>query len=117
MMINSVKLLPNGMFEVRVDGIVLNVPDSMSNRHRQQIAEWEEDGGIIEVATEPVVDEDQVDLDTLNAMLSEDGSIVRALAVIIFKEVNKLRLLTLQAPYTMTQFKAALQNEMRIDDG
>lgn len=53
------------------------------------------------------------DLDDLNTALSTEGSIVRALALVMFEEVNKLRKLSGQSEYNLTQFKTALKNKMR----
>jgi len=53
------------------------------------------------------------DLKAMNAALLEPGSLVRALGLVMFAEINKLRVKTGDAPYTLNQFKAALQAQMR----
>ncbi len=54
-----------------------------------------------------------LDLATLNATLVEPGSVVRALGLVMFDEINKLRVKNGDAAYTLTQFKNALTNKMR----
>lgn len=53
------------------------------------------------------------DTAAINATLLQDGSIVRALALVMFAEINKLRVLNGDAPYTLAVFKAALKAQMR----
>lgn len=48
----------------------------------------------------------------LNLNLIQKGSIVRALAMVMFQEVNKLRVKNGDPAYTLAQFKTALTNEM-----
>lgn len=48
----------------------------------------------------------------LNAMLLEKGSVARALGMVMFKEINKLRVKTGDPVYTLAEFKAALLAEM-----
>ena len=71
-------------------------------------------------AEELVADEEAVfpviiidDLARLNAVLSEQGSVVRALAEVIFAEINKLRVKGGDPAYTKQQFIAALKAKMR----
>lgn len=63
----------------------------------------------------PPPDPDFVALDAavLNRVLTQDGSIVRALAEVMFTEINKLRAKNGDAPYTKTQFLDALRAKMR----
>lgn len=61
----------------------------------------------------PVVDLNAVDLANLNKALVEPGSVVRALGLVMFAEINKLRVKNGDAAYTMNQFITALQNQMR----
>lgn len=49
----------------------------------------------------------------LNRALTEPGSIVRALALIMFDEINKLRVKGGDPAYTLNQFRNALVNKMR----
>lgn len=57
-----------------------------------------------------LADEDQA---RLNASLIEDGSVVRALGILTFKEINKLRQNAGLNEYTWDQFKTAMRDEMR----
>lgn len=49
----------------------------------------------------------------LNAALTAQGSIVRALGLVMFAEINKLRVKNGDPAYTLAQFVAALQAQMR----
>lgn len=60
-----------------------------------------------------VIDLDQLDISTINAALTQDGSIVRALGLVMFDEINKLRVKTGDPAYTMAQFRAVLKVRMR----
>lgn len=42
-----------GYIEVILDGVTMTVPNDMSNRHRQMIAEWEAEGNTIPPYVEP----------------------------------------------------------------
>lgn len=53
------------------------------------------------------------DQERLNAALVEDGSVVRALGLVMFAEINKLRVKGGDTAYTLTQFKNALKAQMR----
>lgn len=61
----------------------------------------------------PVVDVSALDTATINAALMQEGSIVRALGLVIFDEINKLRVKNGDAAYTLAQFQAALKAKMR----
>lgn len=61
----------------------------------------------------PPPDLSAIDTATLNAALTEPGSIVRALGLVMFAEINKLRVKNGDAAYTMAQFMAALKAQMR----
>lgn len=70
--------------------------------------------GVIDAfAYDVAADAAATDQDTLNASLIEDGSIVRALGLVMLAEVNKLRVKTGDPAYTLNQFKAALRAQMR----
>lgn len=56
---------------------------------------------------------DQLDTKALNEALVQDGSVVRALAEVMFLEINKLRVKTGDAAYTKAAFVAALKGKMR----
>ena len=58
-------------------------------------------------------DWETLDMDTINQTLSQPGSIIRALGILTFKEINKLRQFAGLSQYTLEQFKTALRNEMR----
>lgn len=46
-MIESAKFTESGTIEAVIDGVKYFIPDDMANRHRQMLAEWEADGGVI----------------------------------------------------------------------
>jgi len=54
-----------------------------------------------------------LDQDTINEALAAPGSVVRALGLLTFQEINKLRVLASQPAYTMAQFKSAMKALMR----
>lgn len=54
-----------------------------------------------------------IDSATLNAALAQPGSVVRALGLVMFSEINKLRVAGGSTAYTMQQFLAALKAQMR----
>jgi hypothetical protein len=54
-----------------------------------------------------------IDKATLNAALAAPGSFVRALGLVMFAEINKLRVANGDAAYTLTQFKSSLKAQMR----
>lgn len=56
---------------------------------------------------------DEIDQATLNSALAAKGSAFRALAILTFKEVNKLRVLNGDTAYTLAQFTAAMKAEMQ----
>lgn len=112
-MITSAKFDERGNIIAVIDGKTLCVPNDMNNSERQQIAEWEKVGNVITPYTAPIVDIPKLDMDTLNAALAQDGSIVRALGLVMFDEINKLRVKNGDVAYTMPQFKTALQGKMR----
>lgn len=60
-----------------------------------------------------VPDYSTIDTGALNAALTEPGSVVRALGLVTFQEINKLRVLVGQQAYTMPQFVAALKANIR----
>lgn len=74
-------------------------------------AEYQAWGGV----TAPYVAPDPVAMDqaALNAALVEPGSVVRALGLVMFAEINKLRVKNGDPAYTLAQFKTALQAQMR----
>lgn len=53
-----------------------------------------------------------LNIDMLNAVLASKGSVVRAVTVLMFGEINKLRVKNGDPAYTMAQFKNALDAEM-----
>lgn len=56
---------------------------------------------------------DSIDTASLNAALTASGSVVRALGLVMFAEINKLRIKNGDPAYTMAQFLAALKAQMR----
>lgn len=55
----------------------------------------------------------EIDQESLNNALTAPGSVVRALGLVMFDEINKLRVKNGDPAYTMTQFKNALIAKMR----
>jgi hypothetical protein len=70
-------------------------------------------GGIASYVAPPPPNLSAIDTATLNAALVEPGSVVRALGLVMFAEVNKLRVKTGDPVYTMAQFTTALKAQMR----
>jgi hypothetical protein len=70
-------------------------------------------GGIAPYVSPPPPDLSAIDTATLNTALTAQGSVVRALALVMFAEINKLRVKNGDAAYTMAQFTAALKVQMR----
>lgn len=56
----------------------------------------------------PVIDTNALDINMLNATLAADGSIVRALALVMFDEMKKT-----QPTLTLAQFRALVKSKMR----
>lgn len=52
--VTAAKFSPSGMIVAEIDGVQLQVPDSMSNRHRRAVAAWEDDGNTIEPFVEAI---------------------------------------------------------------
>jgi hypothetical protein len=59
------------------------------------------------------LDQDSLDLQGLNAALAEPGSVVRALGLVTFQEINKLRIRAGLTAYSMDQFIQALKTNLR----
>lgn len=97
------------------DGEFVEVPDAIEissppNDARQK---W---GGDDWLPMSPT-DFSALDTATLNAMLVEPGSVMRAMATVMFQEINRLRVRPANSPalpaYTMAQFVAALKANIR----
>ncbi len=67
-----------------------------------------------EFAANPVLPPppEPLNMDLLNAILISRGSILRALALVMFAEVNKLRVINGDPVYTLAQFRTALESQM-----
>lgn len=37
----------DGSISISIDGVTMTVPDDMANGHRQMVAQWQEQGGVI----------------------------------------------------------------------
>lgn len=68
---------------------------------------------VIRTFTVATFDYDASDTNSLNAALMEPGSVLRALAEVVFVEINKLRVKTGDAAYTKQQFVQAIKAKMR----
>lgn len=66
-----------------------------------------------DAAEAAAVDFPTIDGATLNAALAQPGSVVRALGLVMFAEINKLRVAGGSTAYTMPQFVTALKAQMR----
>lgn len=79
----------------------------------KEIRELFIDGSTVTIT--PIIPPTNTEIDTgqLNAVLAGEGSIVRALGLVMFEEINKLRVRSGQVAYTMDQFKTALISKMR----
>jgi hypothetical protein len=93
------------------DGAV--IPAVLSNMDYRDAMAAVAAGATIAPYVAPVIDQSAADLATLNAVLAEPGSVVRALGLVMFAEINKLRVAGGAAAYTMPQFVAALKAQMR----
>lgn len=99
----------NGNVVIDRDGKTLTVPANvMGNVDWLKITERLAAGDTIDPYTEPVVDISAADDAEINALLLQPGSVVRALATVVFKDM-KARTPSL----TIAQFKALLKAEMR----
>ena len=61
----------------------------------------------------PPPDYPVLDQAALNAMLAQEGSVVRALALVLLQEINTLRVKATLTPYTQAQLVTALKAKMR----
>lgn len=88
---------------------------SLFSQLQPNVAEEELDENHPDILTfnNPTYDLSAIDQATLNAALAQDGSVTRALGIVMFKEINKLRANAGLTQYTMPQFVAALKAEMR----
>lgn len=88
-------------------------PDDVEQTGRELYDELKDRTDIAPYVPPPPVDLDELDLDAINAVLTEPGSVVRALGLLTFQEINKLRVKAALPQYTMDQFIAALKANMR----
>lgn len=102
-----------GTISVTIDGRHATVPNDMSNTDRQLIAEWEAQGNTIPPYVPPVIDISAMDQAALNQALAQEGSVVRALALVMLQEINTLRVRAGLAAYTQAQLVSALKAKMR----
>lgn len=79
------------------------------------VADWVSAGGVIGPWQAPAAPPttDQMDTAALNAALTAPGSVMRALGLVVFMEINKLRVKNGDPAYTMAQFIAALKAQIR----
>lgn len=82
-----------------------------------EVTEFVTGGGIIEPYEVPSLPPtlDQIDTKALNAILVEDGSILRAVIAVLRSEINIVRAAVVPAlpPRTVAQVTAALKAQMR----
>lgn len=101
-----------------IEGAVTDIPFSYQAGDKEGLgpaldAWWAENPGFPIANADPPPDPSVTDQDTLNAALAEPGSVVRALALLTFQEINNLRTRAGLAAYTMQQFTTALKAKMR----
>lgn len=102
-----------GDIEITINSTFMIVPDDMRNIDRQTIAEWEALGNTIPPYIPPVIDLSALDQTVLNQALTQDGSVVRALALLFLQEINVLRKRATLPEYTPAQLITALKAKMR----
>lgn len=110
-MIDSAKFTQYGNILLIMDGQEYWVPDNLGNMHRQLIAQWEQDGHVIEPYVAAVVDTNAMDTATMNAAMLQDGSIIRAIAAVQFDMIKGV--LPITPSLTLPQYKALLKAKMR----
>lgn len=83
--------------------------------HSQVGPGWSWNGNAFAPPPQPQINLDEVDQATLNNMLTEEGSVVRALIAVMREEINALRTHAVIGlpPRTVDQVKAALKSRMR----
>lgn len=106
----------NGNYIGAYDGEFVVTPDEMevSSAPDDARQKWGGEG----VGWLPYIpDWNTLDTATLNAILIEPGSVVRAVALMALQEINRLRVRPANSPalpaYTTAQFIAALKANMR----
>ena len=102
-----------GYIVIVLDGTTMTVPDNLGNRHRRMVAEWEALENTIPPYVPPVIDLSAMDQAELNHALAQEGSVVRALALVMLQEINILRVRAGLTAYTQPQLVSALKAKMR----
>lgn len=101
-----------------IEGVDMDIPFSYRPSDAEGLgpdldAWWTENPTFPIANADPPPDPSVIDQDALNAALAEPGSVVRALALLTFQEINNLRTKAGLVAYTMTQFTTALKAKMR----
>jgi len=98
----------DGSVCIELAGKVTTIPVDNDNKDWLQILDRLAAGDTIDPYVEPVVDLSAIDDAEINRQLLQPGSVVRALATVVFKDMKSRN-----AALTLTQFKALLKAEMR----
>lgn len=101
-----------------IEGVAMDIPFSYRSGDSQGLgpaldAWWGANPNFPVANADPPPDPSVIDQEMLNAALAEPGSVVRALALLTFQEINSLRTRAGLTAYTMTQFTTALKAKMR----
>lgn len=81
---------------------------------RRPVGEWDVGAGSVSVTyTATPIDIGAMDQALLNAALAAEGSVVRALALVLLQEINTLRQKAALPQYTQAHLVAALKARMR----
>lgn len=81
---------------------------------RRPVGEWDVGAGSVSVTyTATPIDIGAMDQARLNAALAAEGSVVRALALVLLQEINTLRQKASLPQYTQAQLVATLKSRMR----
>jgi len=88
-------------------------PDDVEEFGRELYQEIKDRNDIQPYVPPPLPNLNAIDLAEINDALAQPGSIVRALGLVTFQEINKLRVKAALPQYTMDQFIAALKANIR----
>lgn len=98
----------DGSVTIQIGNKFITIPADDNNADWIKVVARLAAGDTIDPYTEPVVDTSAADDAEINALLLQPGSVVRALATVVFKDMK-----TRTPSLTIAQFKALLKAEMR----
>lgn len=101
-----------GEISAVIDGLQMSIPDSVGNRHRKLLAEWEAEGNTIASAPAPPTQAelDQAEIDEVVTRLQKDRTIDKTMGKAIFILLGRIETLentvngTTKTPTTWAQF-------------